>query len=457
MTRHYNQTAFERKDDGGNTAEAIGREIKKFGEDIKGLSDSVQKDLTAMRKEVEDVKKADPELEVKLTKMGEEIAAKHEALDALFKKNDDRMDEFETAMSRSSMGDGEDNGMAMKHAIEFFETKKASSGNLSWRDRPTADTVDMDGYKAWANGFEGYMRSEEAIESKALAAGRNPDGGYFVPTPVSGRIIKKIFESSPIREVANIESISSNSLDIRIDRDEADVEWAGEEEATGNTGTPQIGMQNIPVFEMRAKPKASQQMLEDSAVDVEAWLAEKVGAKMSRKEATAFVSGNGIKKPRGFLTYPAGTAGARGTIAQYNTGHATLLTSDAIVGLPFRLKSAYMARGSWMMNRLSVLQVMLLKDGNDQYLWRPGLGEGQPSTLSSFAVRMADDMPTLGAGSLSVAFGDWREAYTIVDRLGITTLRDPYSAKPFVEFYTRKRVGGDVTDFEALALLKTAA
>lgn len=462
MTKHYTRNAFETKDDAVDM-DAIMREVKGFGTNVTELKTSMQKDLAEVRKMAEEAKGISPDLEAKFTEITSSIAAKNDAIEALEKKTSDQYAQMETALSRMpAPGQGnEDEALAVKHAIEFFETKQASKGSLNWADRPTADNIDLDGYKAWEQNFEGYLRVDEnglgETERKSLTVGRNPNGGYFVPTAMSSRIIQKIWESNQLRQLATVETISTESLDVRIDREEADCDWAGEETATGDTGTPGVGLQNIPVHELRAKPKISQQMLEDASVDVEAWLANKVAEKMSRKEANAFVVGNGIKKPRGILTYPDGTGDQRGTVKQHITGAATGVTSDAIVSLPYQLKTAYMANGTWLMNRLTVLAVMLLKDNDNQYLWRPGLAEGRPSTLGGHAISMADDMPILAANSLSIAFGDFRRAYTVVDRLGLTTLRDPFSAKPFVEYYTRKRVGGDVTDFEAYALLRTEA
>jgi HK97 family phage major capsid protein len=325
-----------------------------------------------------------------------------------------------------------------------------------------ADKLDLAGYKLWEKQFDRYLRANDdrSLDVKALSVGSNPDGGYLVPTARSARIIQKIFETSPLRSLASIETIGTSELELPIDTDEAAVGWVGEQQARATTNTPQVGVQKIPVHELYAKPRATQKFLEDASINVEAWLADKIADKMSRTEATAFIIGNGINQPRGILSYTPTTAPgsvARGTPLTYNSGGATIVTADAIVALPFMLKSAYLPGSSWLMKRSSVMAVMLLKDGQGQYLWRPGLSVGGVSTLGGYDVNMADDMPAIGAGVYAMAFGNWRRAYTIVDRLGITTLRDPYSAKPFVEFYSRKRVGGDVTDFDAYVTMTIAA
>ncbi len=259
-----------------------------------------------------------------------------------------------------------------------------------------------------------------------------------------------------MRQLATIETIGTSEMEIPIDTDEASAGWVGETQSRTTTNTPQVGVQKIPVHEIYAKPRATQKFLEDASINVEQWLANKVGDKFSRIEATAFVGGSGINQPRGFLSYPSGTYGTRGVLAQRVSGATAGITADALVAMPFDLKSFYLAGASWMMKRSTVQALMLLKDANGQYLWRPGLTAGAPSSLVGYDVYMADDMPAVTNGSLSIAFGNWARGYTIVDRLGITTLRDPFSAKPFVEFYSRKRVGGDVVDFDAITLMVTS-
>lgn len=450
---------LERKDDGGGNAvlAEIMREVKTFGTDIKGLKDSQERDLAAVRKLAEDTKGAiGPEIKSQIDALQLSVAEKHAAIEKIAKEAKEQADRLETAIKRSPRG-GEKEEKGPSDALSFFECKMAAAGNLSDSNRPNIENIDIDGYKAWEQSFGKYLRSkdERAIDQKALSVGSNPDGGYLVPTAQSARIIQVIRESSPIRRLATVETIGTAELEIPVDVEDLDCGWVGETQTRTETGTPQTGIQKIPVHEIYAKPKATQKLLEDAAINVESWLAGKVADRFSRVEATGFVLGDGVGKPRGILSYPAGTG--RNKLVQYVSGHATLITADAIVAMPYQLKSFYLANASWLMKRSTVMAVMLLKDGQGQYLWRPSLVAGQPSTLGGYAVEMADDMPIVGAGNLPIAFGDYRRGYTVVDRLGITTLRDPFSSKPFVEFYSRKRVGGDVVDFDAIALMKVAA
>jgi HK97 family phage major capsid protein len=454
---------LETKDDNGDptkVVEEVQRQVKSFGADIKGLRESIQKDLADVRKLAEEAKGAadQPETKAQIDALTTSVNEKHAALEELFKKQEERQDAIETAFRRSPTDTKSEKDL-VKDAIAFYEAKAAASGNLAWRNRPRADNIDLEGYKAWDAAFGTYLRvsDDREIDVKALNTGLNPGAGYLMPMATSNRVVTKIFETSPIRQLATIETIGTDTLEIPIDTDEASCGWVGEEQTRAETDTPDVGTQRIPVHEIYAKPKATQKFLEDAAINVEQWLAMKVGDKMGRTEATAFVSGTGVNQPRGILTYASGSSGARKTILQVASGAATAIIGDVIVRMPLKLKSGYTANARWLMKRSTVEAVMLLKDGDGQYLWRPGLQAGVPSILAGYSVMMADDMPAVGAGTLPIAFGDFRAAYTIVDRLGITTLRDPYSAKPFVEFYSRKRVGGDVVDFEAYALVVVSA
>lgn len=290
------------------------------------------------------------------------------------------------------------------------------------------------------------------LEGKAMSTLSDPDGGYMVAVPMSDRIVQYIFESTPMRELAGQVSISTRAYPGMYDNDEADAGWVGETESRPETKTPQLGQFEIPVHEIYAKPKITQTLLDDNAFDVESWLARKVGAKFSRKQNTAFIVGDGMKKPRGILTYPAGSNHKQ--IEQVVSGNAAALTGDGIILLVGSLKEAYLSNASFLMKRSTLTQIRTLKDGQGNYLWQPNYQLGLAQTLVGYPIRTGEDMPAVASGSLPVAFGDFREAYLIVDRQGVRVLRDPYSSKPFVEFYHTARVGGDVVNFEALKLQK---
>ena len=305
-----------------------------------------------------------------------------------------------------------------------------------------------------------YLRFGEnalsADEVKLLSVDSDPQGGYWVSPEMSHQIVEQVFETSPMRNVATVETISTDALEIPEDLGEADVGWTSETGVRTETATPTIGVRRIPVHEIYAMPKATQQLLDDARVNVEDWLARKIALRMGNTENTAFINGDGTDKPRDILTYPAGTANP-GQVRQVNSGHASQLTADGLRTMFYALKTPYIKNAQWLMARPTIEAIAKLKDGGGDYLWEPGLKAGEPQRLLGHPVERMEDMPAVAANSLSIAFGDWKQAYTIVDRAGVRVLRDPFSAKPFVLFYTTKRTGGDVTNFEALVLQKTAA
>ena len=324
---------------------------------------------------------------------------------------------------------------------------------------------DAKSLNAYKSALDTYLRKDDrglsADEVKALSVGTDPDGGYVVHPDMSGRIVQKVFETSPMRAYASVQVISSDALEGLFDLNEASSGWVGETDARSETNTPELGKWRIPVHELYAKPKATQKLLDDASINMEQWLANKVSEKFARDEASAFVNGNGINKPRGFLTYASGTT-LPGTIERINTGvngdfAAAPNGGDALINALYGLKQQYRANATWFMNRATLKLARKLKDSDGAYLWSPGIAAGQPATMLGYPVASFEDMPDPATDSLSIAVGDMREAYQIVDRLGIRTLRDPYSAKPYVEFYTTKRVGGDVVNFEAIKLIEFTA
>lgn len=339
----------------------------------------------------------------------------------------DRLDRVETAMSRPGA-----TGTALITDTTMGEHKQAFCNYLR-------------------KGIEGDL---PGLESKALSVGSDPDGGYLVTPTMSEKIVRTVFETSPMRKLASVEVISSDSLELIEDREEFFAGWTSETASLSATASAQIGKKIIPVHELYAQPKATQKLIDDSSIDIEGWLAEKLSDVFSRKENTAFISGDGIGKPRGILTYTDGTDWGQVEQIDSDAG-GDKISGDSLISLYYSLKEAYATRATFLMNRASVQLVRLLKESNTgQYLWNPGLAVGAPDTLLGVPVVQAADMPNPEDGNLAVAVADFASAYQIVDRTGIRVLRDPFTDKPFVNFYTTKRVGGDVVNFEAIKLLK---
>lgn len=401
-------------------------------------------------KEIESKGAADPLLDDKIAKIEKEMDAKQA-----------RLDQFELSLKRQSRTVTDQNGNEVN-----LDAKALHWVNMVAKSRGTRveqfGASDLDSYKS---AFVHFLRKGEEImgadERKALSVGTDPDGGYVVHPDLSGQIVTKVFETSPMRAYASIQVISTDALEGLFDLEEASSGWVGETDARSETGTPQLGKWRIPVHELYAKPKATQKILDDAEINLEAWLAGKVSEKFARDEAAAFVAGNGINKPRGFLSYADGTT-LPGTIERINTGANGAFAAapnggDALIDALYGLKAQYRANATWFMNRATTKLARKLKDSDGAYLWSPGIAAGQPATLLGYPVAAFEDMPDPATGSLSIAVGDMRAAYQIVDRVGIRTLRDPFSAKPYVEFYTTKRVGGDVVNFEAIKLIEFSA
>lgn len=323
-----------------------------------------------------------------------------------------------------------------------------------------------DDYKAYAEGLNVYMRrggNTPASVMAAMSVGSDPDGGYTVTPDTSGRIVKKIYETSPMRQVAAVTTIGTDRLEGFSDLGEGTAGWVGETAPRPATGTPQLGKWEIPVHELYAFPQVTQKLLDDSMFDIEAWLADKTSDKFIRTENAAFLNGDGVLKPRGLLTYPtAATADASrawGTFQHVLTGTdgtfgTTTNGTDKLIDLVYSVKAGYRANGNFMAARSTIGAIRKIKDGQGNYAWQPSLSALSGGTILGFNVVEAEDMPVMAADSLSLAFGDFRETYQIVDRVGIRVLRDALTNKPYVGFYTTKRVGGDAINFEAVKFMK---
>ena len=324
-----------------------------------------------------------------------------------------------------------------------------------------AGQVDLDLIQNYNRAFRDWMRRGDRADANNLrllnemSVASAPDGGFLVSPDGSGRIAQMVYETSPIRQLAAVQEISTDALEGINDLDDAGSGWVGETQVRpGNTNTPQVGTWRIPVHEQYAEPNATQKLLDDARVDVEGWLARKVVGRFARQENAAFVTGNGVLRPRGFTTYAAGvpTPALWNVVEQVVSGNAGLLTAGGLINLVFSLKAEYRQGAVFGMNRLTESAVRQLVDGQNNYLWQPDFQQRAAASLLGFPVVEMADMPNVAAGTLPVAFGNFREGYQIVDRGGIRVLRDPYTRKGYVKFYTTKRVGGDIVNFEALKL-----
>ena len=317
--------------------------------------------------------------------------------------------------------------------------------------------------------FDAYLRTGDddglrglVLEGNARSTAVAADGGYLVDAETAQAIRAQLLSTASLRAVASVVEVEAASFDVLIDRSEVGSGWATEATATGETATPQLERIQIPLHELSAMPKASQRLLDDSAFDVEGWLAGKIAQRFQRAEAAAFVSGDGVDKPRGFLTAPKVANGvwAWGSLGYVPTGaaadFAAVNAADCIINLVYALGAEYRANAVFVMNSKTAGAVRKMKDADGRFLWSDGLAAAEPARLMGYPVQVCEDMPDIAAGAHAIAFGDFRAGYTIAERPDLRILRDPFSAKPHVLFYASKRVGGDVTDFAAIKLLKIA-
>ncbi len=354
---------------------------------------------------------------------------------------------------------------ALQHQEERLTMLDRKTMTYSRPALSTAMELDAPHKKA----FNAYLRTGDddglrglTLEGKAMSTAVAADGGYLVDPQTADSIRSMLVSTSSLRAAANVVQVDAVSFDVLIDRSEVGSGWATEVAAQSETSSPTIERISIKLHELSAMPKASQRLLDDSAFDVEGWLATKIATRFIRAEAGAFINGDGVDKPKGILL-PAKVANASwtwGNLGYIPTGAAadfsTTNASDCIVNLVYALGADYRSNATFLMNSKTAGAVRKMKDADGRFMWGDSLQAGEPARLMGYPVLICEDMPDVGTNTYPIAFGDFVSGYTIAERPDLRILRDPFSAKPHVLFYASKRVGGDVTDFAAIKLLKVA-
>ena len=391
---------------------------------------------------------------------GNDIAALFGEFSAAFEEfkrtNDQRLGEIEKRGAPDGLLEGK-----LDRLNAVLDGHKAALDKAALdRSRPQLDGRGGMANSEYKEAFAGYVKRGE---EKALQVGSNPDGGFVVPAEAESEITRLMNAVSPIRAISGVRQVSSSVYKRPISISGPQVGWVGETAARPTTNAPTLAELSYPTMELYAMPAATSAFLDDAAVDVGQWIAEEVNAAFAAQETTAFVTGDGVNKPKGFLAAPAvAEAGwSWGNLGYVATGAAGALpaanASDVLIDLVYALKAGYRQNASWVMNRKTQASLRKLKDADGNYLWQPAVSAEGRATFMGFPLVEAEDMPNIGANAMAVAFGDFKRGYLIVDRRGVSVLRDPFSAKPYVLFYTTKRVGGGVADFDAIKLLKFAA
>ncbi|MFN9017191.1 MAG: phage major capsid protein [Hyphomonadaceae bacterium] len=403
-------------------------------------------------------------METKMTQSPEVRAAHNElmsAFEAFRSANDQRLAEIEQKSSADVLLQEKVDRIDRSLNRAQASLDRLSLAGLRPGTQPAVDLERQEAKAAWA----GFMRRGDesalvAIEAKSLSVGVASDGGHVAPPEVQATIDRRIIASSPMRRLASIRTTSANIFRKPIAISAPAVGWVAETGTRTETATPSLDLLSFPMGEIYAMAAATQTLLDDALLDMDQWLAGEIAESFSSAESIAFISGDGVNKPKGLLAYTAApdasaTWGQLGYLASGVAGaFPAAIPVDKLVDLTYAPKTPYRANASFLMNRRTVGLVRKFKDSSGQYIWQPSLVAGQPATLLGFPVVECEDMPDVSASGLAIAFGDFEKGYLIVDRADVRVLRDPYTNKPFVMFYVTKRLGGGVQNFDAIKLLK---
>ncbi|MDR2724451.1 MAG: phage major capsid protein [Holosporaceae bacterium] len=343
--------------------------------------------------------------------------------------------------------------------IRKMETLKTENN----KTMPLSENLKGDAYKK--SDFSEYIRKGTCdFLKKSLSDKEKSCGTHFIPQEIALRINDRLKLLSPMRVISRIITVSSSSIELLIDSKMPEAGWVSKDkDEREETNSPEIQKVKIPVHEIYAKPQISQNLLDDSQINVEEWLIAKISEKIAALENEAFIKGDGDGKPSGFLDVESEEKENRdfGKLQHFYSGASgKFIDNDSAVNILIdivcSIKPIYVKKAKWIMSRSGLAEIRKLRNNDGTYLWQPSLSEASPATLLGYPVIIDDDMPALveNTDSTSVAFGDFYSGYQIVDRQDLKILRDPYTSKPFVEFYTTKRTGGGVTDFDAIKLLK---
>jgi HK97 family phage major capsid protein len=386
-----------------------------------------------------------------------------QAFEAFKDANDERLGEIEKRMGADVV-----TAEKVERINRAVDEAKARLDELTLKARRpqlSGETAEQPAAREHKAAFDSYVRKGEAhglsaLEAKAMSVGSGPDGGFLVPPEVEAEIGRRLYAISPIRAIASVRQVSSALYKKPFSTNGLANGWVGETQARPETGSITLAELQFPAMELYAMPSATQTLLDDAVVNIDQWLAEEVQLVFAEQEGIAFITGNGVNRPKGFLDYtkvPDATwswgnvgylpSGAAGNFLAANP-------SDRLIDLAYALKVGYRQNASWVMNRKTQAAIRKFRDTTGNYIWQPSLSPAGKATLMGFPVTEAEAMPDIAADSFALAFGDFAAGYLIVDRVGVRVLRDPYSAKPYVLFYTTKRVGGGIQNFEAIKLMK---
>lgn len=391
--------------------------------------------------------------------VAQELQAKFDDFKA---KNDKRIDAIESEKSALSGQVDTLNGKL----TELDSLKSDLESELLALKRPGGPQQQSKASTEHKTAFMQFMRKGDDdglrdLERKALQVGTDEDGGYAVPEELDRNILTLLKDEVVMRQEATVMTIGGSDYKKLVNVGGTASGWVGETDLRPATDASKLKLIEPFMGEIYGNPQATQKMLDDVFFNAENWINSELAIEFSEQEEIAFTTGNGTKKPKGFLAYASSIADDKtrpfGTLQHILSGSAAAVTSDAIVQLVYTLRKAHRNGAKFMMNNNSLFKIRILKDQEGNYLWRPGLELNQPSTLVGYGIAENEQMPDIAADAKAIAFGNFKRGYTIVDRIGTRVLRDPYTNKPYVGFYTTKRTGGMLADSQAIKLLQIGA
>lgn len=386
------------------------------------------------------------------------------AFEAFKQANDARLDEIEKKACADTLLEAK--VARIDQAVSAAQARLDRA--ISATRRPALEAVEPVGLASAPEAkaaWDGYLRAGgvHGLELKAGLSSSAESGGYVVPPETERAIERRLMAGSPMREIATVRTVASGVFRKPVSTAGVASGWVAETAARPETDPATLALLEFPAADLYANPAATQSLLDDALVDLDEWLAAEVEDAFAAQETQAFVNGDGTNKPRGFLSYTTvadatQTWGQIGYVASGAAGgFAATNPADKLIDLVYAPKAQYRPNGRFVMNRKTVSAVRKFKDADGNYIWQPAQRAGETASLLGYAVTEIETMPDIAANSLSIAFGDFQKGYLIVDRAGVRVLRDPYSAKPYVLFYTTKRVGGGVQNFDAIKVMKFSA
>lgn len=430
-------------------------EIKGLKDEICGLVSNLQTEIKSRGTEVDDT----------ISKMAEQaskLAEDLQKINARIEAEEKSRQNLEVIIARGGRKDGEESFGDSEYKSQF-NAKIRRKGNIE------IDATQREA-EAIVNYYMPNAKSEDrdyAVKTIVMSVGSQPTDGYFVPLDSIRGISQRVFESTPMRQVATVITTARESVPWLIDDEEADSGWTSEfKEISTNTDVPGLGEIVISTHEQYAYPKATKKSLDDASINMESWLENKIAMKFTREDNKAFTTGNNVNRPQGFLTLDSWTSPEvyeRGKLGTYTTAASLTIADTDLIDVQSGLLEDYQSNANFMMHRLTWAELLKLKDGEDRALINPQLiFQGAIPQLLGRPVLFSGDMakPTAGvftAGQKVIAYGDFREGYLIVDRMGINILRDELTSKGFVKWYVTRRVGGAVVNYQAIKILDIKA